>query len=151
MNESITKRRPGHLHSVRASILHCRCFDEYQWNDHENFPSCTNKNNFFFKSTGPYSKAQLCLSVCLSVSLSLSVSVCLSVCLSRLSSPFFLPLFCAILVVCHIIFITSHVLHVIVMPTFFQALDTKTIAQPKADKWLSSASIFSSFCVCVVL
>ena len=83
MNESITKRRPGHLHSVRASILHCRCFDEYQWNDHDNFPSCTNKNNFFFNPLVHIPKLS---SVCLSVSLSLSVSVCLSVCLSL--SPF---------------------------------------------------------------
>ena len=42
--------------------------------------------------------------------------------------PFSLSLFCAIWVLRHIILITSHVLHVIVMPTFFQALDkTKTV------------------------
>ena len=82
MNESITKRRPGHLHSVRASILHCRCFDEYQWNDHDNFPSCTNKNDFFFLNPLIHipKLSSVCLSVCLS--LSLSVSVCLSLSLS---------------------------------------------------------------------
>ena len=31
----------------------------------------------------------------------------------------------------HMIFITSHQLHVIVMPTSFQALDKKTTTQPK--------------------
>ena len=62
--------------------------------------------------------------------------------LMPLPSPFSLSLFCAIWVLRHVIFITSHLLHDIVMRTLLQALD---IAQPKQDQWISFPSHFSSF------
>ena len=40
---------------------------------------------------------------------------------------------------------TASVLIVIVMPAFFQALDTKMTVQPQTNKWFSSASHFSVF------
>ena len=63
-------------------------------------------------------------------------------CLPPPLTPFSVSHFCAIWVLCHIISITLHPFHVIVMPTFFQALD---ITHPTKDKWNSSPSHFSSF------
>ena len=70
---------------------------------------------------------------------------------SKLSSPSLSPpppplhrflCVCTIWVLRHIIFITSRSFYVIVMSTFFQALD---IAHPQKDKWIFSPSHFSSF------
>ena len=60
----------------------------------------------------PYSEAQCSLSLSLSLSLSFSPHPHLS-----------LSLFCAIWDLHHRIFITSHLWHITVMPTFFQTLD----------------------------
>ena len=76
----------------------------------------------------------LCLSVCLSVCLCL----CLSLSLSPFPSSFSLSLVCAILVLRHIIFSTSHLFHVIDMPRVFQVLDTKTLSQKQMSGLIPS-------------
>ena len=58
------------------------------------------------------------------------------------SPPLSLSLFCAIRVLRHIIFVTSHHYHANILPSTEQE---NNIAQPKTDKWFSFLSHFSSF------
>ena len=61
-----------------------------------------------------------------------------------LSSPphLSLSLFCSISVLCHIIFITSHLLYVIVMPTIFQASNKRQKLNQNKIRFLSLSLFF---------